>query len=65
MKGFNSSNQKVATTYTERSRIDDKSNCVDEYRPEPKQGSSCPSVVSVISVIKKSHSTSIRTYYDS
>ena len=64
MKGFDSSNQKVATTYTESSRIEGKSNCIDEYELEPKQGSS-PSVVSVISVIKKSHSTSIRTYYDS
>ena len=53
---INSSSQKVATAYTERSRIDDKSNCIDEYRPEPKQGSS-PSVVSVISVIKRSKDT--------
>ena len=50
---IDSSSQKVTTTYTERSRIDDKSNCIDEYRLEPKQGSSCPSVVSVISVVKR------------
>ena len=50
---IDSSSQRIATTYTERSRIDDKSNCIDKYRPEPKQGSSCPSVVSVVSVIKR------------
>ena len=50
---IDSSSQRIATTYTERSRIDDKSNCIDECRLEPKQGSSCPSVVSVVSVIKR------------
>ena len=52
-KGVDSSSQRIVTTYTERSRIDDKSNCIDEYKPEPKQGSSCLSVVSVVSVIKR------------
>ena len=53
MKGFDSSSQKVTTSYTERSRFEDKSNCIDEYKLEPKQGSSRLSVVSVVSVIKR------------